>query len=102
LVPTPTPFLQNFTNQGEHSMASRRYITDDNPVREVNLQSAKLFQSDLDFLMARGIPVRTALREALHEHVEKLQLRKMPVMSQEQRAAFILNGKVPAGDSPRE
>jgi len=83
-------------------MVSRRYITSDNPVREVNLQSAKLFQSDLDFLAARGIPVRTAVREALHEHVEKLRLRRIPVMTAEQRSAYILNGKIPAGEAPPE
>ncbi|HEX3002529.1 MAG TPA: hypothetical protein VHN82_09260 [Methanoregula sp.] len=83
-------------------MASRRYITNENPVREVNLQSAKLFESDLEFLRARGIPVRTALREALHEHVEKIRSRGLPAMTAEQRAAFILNGKVPAGDIPGE
>lgn len=83
-------------------MASRRFILENNPVREVNLQSAKLFESDLEYLKARGIPVRTALREALHDHVEKLKVRGLPVMSAEQRAAFILNGKVPAGDVPRE
>ncbi len=83
-------------------MASRRYITSDNPVREVNLQSAKLFQSDLDFLAARGIPVRTAVREALHEHVEKLRSQRIPTMTAEQRSAYILNGKVPAGDAPSE
>jgi len=84
------------------AMASRRYITNENPVREVNLQSAKLFESDLEFLQARGIPVRTALREALHEHVKKIRSRGLPAMTAEQRAAFILNGKVPAGDTPRE
>lgn len=83
-------------------MASRRYITKENPVREVNLQSAKLFESDLAFLQARGIPVRTALREALHEHVEKIRSHGLPAMTAEQRAAFILNGRVPAGDMPRE
>ena len=83
-------------------MSSRRFITEDTPVREVNLQSAKLFASDLDFLKAHGIPVRTALREALHEHVVKLRSRGLPVMTADQRAAFILNGKVPAGDVPRE
>ncbi len=83
-------------------MASRRYITSENPVREVNLQSAKLFERDLEFLQVRGIPVRTALREALHEHVEKMRSRGLPVMTAEQRAAFILNGKVPAGDVPVE
>ncbi|MDD5143740.1 hypothetical protein [Methanoregula sp.] len=83
-------------------MASRRYITNENPVREVNLQSAKLFESDLEFLRTRGIPVRTALREALHEHVKKIQSKALPAMTPEQRAVFILNGKVPAGDVPRE
>lgn len=83
-------------------MTSRRYITQENPVREVNLQSAKLFLHDLEFLQARGIPVRTALREALHEHVEKIRSRGLPAMTAEQRAAFIQNGKVPAGDMPRE
>jgi hypothetical protein len=83
-------------------MASRRFISENNPVREVNLQSAKLFESDLEYLKARGIPVRTALREALHNHVETLRVRGLPAMSAEQRAAFILNGKVPAGDVYRE
>lgn len=83
-------------------MVSRRYITNENPVREVNLQSAKLFESDLEFLHARGIPIRTALREALHDHVEKIRSRSLPAMTAEQRAAFILNGKIPAGDVPRE
>jgi len=83
-------------------MTSRHYITNENPVREVNLQSAKLFESDLEFLRARGIPVRTALREALHEHVEQIRLRGLPAMTAEQRAAFILNGKIPAGDIRRE
>lgn len=83
-------------------MASRHYITRENPVREINLQTAKLFVSDLEFLQSRGIPVRTALREALHEHVKKIQSRSLPAMTAEQRAAFILNGKVPAGDVPRK
>ena len=78
-------------------MASRRFVTEDTPVREVNLQSAKLFQSDLDFLTSRGIPVRSVLREALHEHVVKLKSGVVPVMTKEQRAAFIMNGHLPVG-----
>jgi hypothetical protein len=79
------------------TMASRRFVTMDTPVREVNLQSAKLFQSDLDFLQSRGIPVRSVLREALHEHVLRLKSRAVPVMTTEQRAAFIMNGQIPTG-----
>jgi len=78
-------------------MASRRFVTPDNPVGEVNLQSAKLFQSDLDYLQARGIPVRSVLREALHEHVLKIKSRAVPVMTPEQRSAFIMNGQLPHG-----
>jgi hypothetical protein len=77
-------------------------MTTEKPVREVNLQTAKLFESDLEYLRARGIPVRTALREALHEHVEKLRSKGLPAMTAEQRAAFILNGRVPAGEIPLE
>jgi len=76
-------------------MASRRFVTQDNPVREVNLQSAKLFQSDLEYLEARGIPVRSVLREALHAHVQSLKSRAVPLMTAEQRAAFIMNGQLP-------
>jgi len=79
-------------------MASRRFVTPDRPLREINLQSAKLFQSDLDFLKSRGIPVRTVLREALHEHVQKLRSKSPPIMTAEQRAAFIMNGLLPAGE----
>jgi hypothetical protein len=78
-------------------MAARRFVGPENPVLEVNLQSAKLFQSDLDYLQARGIPVRTVLREALHEHVLSMKTRAVPVMTKEQRAAFIMNGQLPAG-----
>ena len=76
-------------------MASRRFVTPDNPVQEVNLQSAKLFASDLAFLDSRGIPVRSVLREALHEHVLTLKSRAVPRMTREQRAAFIMNGQLP-------
>jgi hypothetical protein len=79
-------------------MASRKFVTPDNPVREVNLQSAKLFASDLDFLQARGIPVRSAMREALHEYVVTMKSRALPAMTREQRVAYIINGKLPAGD----
>lgn len=66
-------------------------------MREVNLESAKLFQGDLDYLQARGIPIRSVLREALHEHVLLLKARAVPVMTREQRAAFIMNGQLPTG-----
>ena len=79
-------------------MASRRFVTADNPVRELNLQTAKLFESDLDYLQSRGIPVRPVLREALHEHVLRLKSRAVPVMTPEQRSAFIMNGQIPAGN----
>jgi hypothetical protein len=78
-------------------MAARRFVIPENPVHEVNLQSAKLFQSDLDYLQARGIPVRSVLREALHEHVLSMKLRAVPVMTKEQRAAYIMNGQLPSG-----
>jgi hypothetical protein len=86
----------------EFQMSSRRFVTEDTPVREVNLQSAKLFLSDLDFLQSRGIPVRSVLREALHQHVLKMKSGIVPVMTKEQRAAFIMNGQLPAGTVSQE
>jgi hypothetical protein len=83
-------------------MASRRFVSQDNPVREVNVESAKLFQSDLDYLKSRGIPVRSVLREALHEHVMTMKSRNIPVITPEQRAAFIMNGQLPAGNIAQE
>ncbi len=77
-------------------MASRKFVTPENPVREVNLQSAKLFVSDLEFLQSRGVPVRSVLREALHDYVVSMRSRALPQMTREQRAAFIINGKLPA------
>jgi len=76
-------------------MASRKFVTADNPVKEVNIQSAKIFQSDLEYLQSRGIPLRSVLREALHEHVQKIKSRALPVMTPEQRAAFVMNGQLP-------
>ena len=83
-------------------MASRKFVTPDNPVQEVNLVSAKLFQKDLAYLESRGIPVRAVLREALHAHVQSLKSRAVPQMTAEQRAAFILHGQLPAGDVARD
>lgn len=76
----------------------RRFNTLDDPFVETNIETAKLYRADLEYLQARGLPLRSVLRDALRSYVQVLQKwSPAPVMKQDQRSAFIMRGMLPDG-----
>lgn len=54
-------------------MKARRFNPQDDPFVETNIESAKLYAADLEYIQSRGLALRSILRDALRSYVQALQ-----------------------------